>query len=165
MQAAPAPVSGRREALEREIARLRDERHREDEPSPPEILTPEEERRRVEAELAALERQLLSEAVDPSWSSGATASLQTDLSALAERDGFSLVAVECRTELCRATLRWDNYEAAVKTGMHLPERAIPGLNCAKTIWFEEPSNPADSYASSLFLDCSEQRAGNTDLVK
>lgn len=160
-----APALGRLEALEREMARWRDERNRDHEPTPQELQNPEEERRRVEVGFAELERHLLTEPVDPSWSGGATESLRNDLGAIAERDGFSLLAAECRTEMCRATLRWDNYEAAVKTGMRLPERAIPGLNCAKTIWLKVPDNPAAPYSTSLFLDCSEQRAGNADVIK
>lgn len=164
IQASP----GRLEALEKEVAHLRAERaeHPErTEPSLTELPSPEEERKLVETQFGELERQLLADPVDPSWSSGAAESLRNDLSAVAATDGFNLVAVECRTEMCRATLRWESYEAAVKTGMRLPERAIPGLNCAKSIWLKEPEQPAGPYSSSLYLDCSEQRAGIADVIR
>ena len=160
--------SGRLEALEREVASLRSERSEPpastsptEIPSPP---NPEEERRRVEAQFSELERQLQADPVDPSWSSGATESLRNDLSAVAREQGFDLVAVECRTDMCRATLRWNNYEAALRTGMLLPERAIPGLNCVKSIWLKEPDNPDGLYSSNLYLDCTEQRTGNVDII-
>ena len=160
--------SGRLEALEREVASLRSDRR--DSPagiSPTESQNPpnpEEERKRVETQFSELERQLQADPVDPSWSSGATESLRNDLSAVAREQGFDLVAAECRTDMCRATLRWNSYEAAVRTGMHLPERAIPGLNCVKSIWFKEPDNPDGPYSSNLYLDCTEQRAGNVDII-
>lgn len=166
VQASP----GRLEALEKEVAHLRSEHTARTgliEPASPgtEIPSPEEERKLVEAQFGELERHLLADPVDPAWSSGAAESLRNDLSAVAATDGFNLVAVECRTEMCRATLRWESYEAAVKTGMRLPERAIPGLNCAKSIWLKEPDQPASPYSSSLYLDCSEQRAGIADVIR
>ena len=164
LQASP----GRLEALEQKVEHLRNERNEHSERNDPpatEILSPEEERKLVETQFGELERHLLADPVDPSWSSGAAELLRSDLSGIAGKDGFHLVAVECRTEMCRATLRWENYEAAVKTGMRLPERAIPGLNCAKSIWLKEPENPAGSYSSSLYLDCSEQRAGIADVIR
>jgi hypothetical protein len=159
----PQAAPGRVEALEQEVARLRDRGDAHDAPAPPD--DPEEDRRRVAARFAEFERHLQAEPVDPAWSGGAAESLRGDLGAAARSDGFDLVAVECRTETCRATLRWSSYEAAVRTGMHLPERAIPGLNCAKSIWLEEPSNPSEPYSGNLFLDCSEQRAGTTDVIR
>ncbi|HWO26765.1 MAG TPA: hypothetical protein VNO30_48885 [Kofleriaceae bacterium] len=170
VQASP----GRLEALEKEVEHLRNERNEHNErnernerndPPVTEIQNPEEERKRVEAQFGELERHLLADPVDPSWSGGAAELLRNDLSGITGKDGFNLVTVECRTEMCRATLQWENYEAAVKTGMRLPERAIPGLNCAKSIWLKEPENPAGSYSSSLYLDCSEQRAGIADIIR
>jgi len=161
LQASP----GRMEALEQEVARLRDRRDAHDEPAPQPPDDPEEDRKRVEARFAEFERHLQAEPVDPAWSGGATESLRSDLGAAARADGFDLVAVECRTATCRATLRWSSYDAAVRTGMHLPERAMPGLNCAKSIWLKEPSNPSEPYSGNLFLDCSEQRAGTTDVIR
>jgi hypothetical protein len=93
-----------------------------------------------------------------------TESLRSDLSAVATKAGFNLVAAECRTQMCRATLQWDSYGAALKTGAQLAERAIPGLNCVKSIWLKEPDNPSAPYSSSLFLDCNEQRAGTADTI-
>jgi hypothetical protein len=156
---------GRLEAPDQALARLRDERdvpdgHDEHTPPQPASPDPEEERRRVEARFGELEQRLLAEPVDPAWSSEAMELLRKDLSAITRSGGFELAAVECRTTMCRATLRWDNYGAAVKAGLHLPELATPGLNCTTGIWLEEPSSPAESYSSNLFLDCSEQRAVN-----
>lgn len=158
---------GRLEALEREVAHLRDERTARDQDTSTlaaEVLDPQAERQRVMARFSELEHRLLADPMDPSWSRPATESLRSDLNAMAAKAGFDVVATECRTEMCRATLRWDNYEAALKTGVHLAERAIPGLNCVKSIWLKEPENPSESYSSSLFLDCSEQRAGNVDTI-
>jgi hypothetical protein len=161
--------SWRLAALEQEVARMRmrDEPAGQTEPPPTELPSPEEERRRVEDHFTELERQLLAEPVDPSWSGGATESLRTSLSGVGANDGFDLLAAECRTQTCRATLRWPSYEAAVETGMRLPERAIPGLNCTSSIWLKEPApgQAAGSYAASLFLDCSEQRAGTVDNIQ
>ena len=158
-------ASGRLEALEQAVARLHGERDGQREDPPAELPSPEEERASVAARFAELEQRLLADPVDPAWSGGATESLRKDLGAVAEQDGFELIAAECRTEMCRATLRWTSYEAAVKTGMRLPERTIPGLNCAASIWLDEPDRPAGAYSSNLFLDCSEQRAGKVDVVQ
>ncbi|HEX2689686.1 MAG TPA: hypothetical protein VHN14_23875 [Kofleriaceae bacterium] len=155
--------SGRLAALEGEVARLRADRT-EHASTPSDEPDPQAERARVEAQFSEFERRLLADPVDPSWSGVATESLRSDLSAAAREGEFSLVAVECRTELCRATLQWDSYEAARRTGMHLAERAIPGLNCTKSIWLKEPDHPDAPYSSNLFLDCSEQRAGTTDTI-
>jgi hypothetical protein len=162
-------LPGRVQALEREVARLRDERsERAERVEPPgtdaEAPDPQADRRRVEARFSELERQLLADPIDPSWSPMATESLQNHMTATAKTNGFVLVAAECRTALCRATLRWDTYEAALKTGMQLPEQAIPGLNCARSIFLEESSNPLEPYSASLFLDCREQRAGRAGAI-
>ena len=155
---------GRLDRLEQEMAHLRNERNEPPSATPEVLPSPQEDQRRLEARFAGLERQLMAEPVDASWSRAATESLRNDLSAAAKDAGFKLVAAECRTEMCRATLQWANYEAALKTGMRLPERLIPGLNCVRSVWLKEPDDPAGPYSSNLFLDCSEQRAGNVDTI-
>lgn len=169
----PAPASrsiiaqaelGRLEALEQEVGRLGNQRGELPSAMPAQAPDPEQERTRVAARFSDLERRLQADPVDPSWSSGATASLHNDISAASRRYKFSLLTAECRTEMCRATLQWDNYAAAVKTGTLLALRAIPGLNCVKNIWLKEPADPSVPYSSELYLECSGQRAGTVDNI-
>jgi hypothetical protein len=125
---------------------------------------PEEERRQLEQRFGDLERRLAADPIDPSWSRQATGRLQTDLTSAGTTLGFSVVAAECRTEMCRARLQWNDYGAAVKTGLGLPERAIPGLNCVKSIWLKEPQPGGSSYSADLYLDCTEQRTGQVATI-
>jgi len=150
-------------ALEREVVRLREHGEPLDTPAT-DIPDPDHARELAAARFSELERRLLAEQVDPSWGSAATGALRRDLSAAAKNSDFALIAAECRTEMCRATLQWNNYDAALMTGMQLPVRAIPGLNCIKTIWLKEPDGRDKPYSADFFLDCSAQRAGTVDTI-
>lgn len=93
---------------QQEIAQLREGKIRQDVASEPDLAPdPHKERERLQLQFAELEQRLESDPLDPSRSREATAYLETDLSGWGQKAGFSLIAAECRTEICRAT--WSDY--------------------------------------------------------
>ena len=74
-------------------------------------LTPEEEQVQAvayaEEQIERYEATLLTEAVDPAWSTGAQDSL-SDAFYQAAPDGVALAATECRASLCRMDFSFDD---------------------------------------------------------
>src|SRR5690606_5151550 len=90
--------------------------------------------------------------------------LGAGMSSWGEQLGFTVVEAECKTTMCRASLEWEDYEAAKRTGLRLPERQLPGLNCNRHIWLDEPADPTKPYSTDFYLDCTDQRAGLVEVV-
>jgi hypothetical protein len=147
-------------ALERRVRELQ-EAHAPPAGSPLAEITsdPAEIRRNVKEMYAELDRAHDRDAPDPRWAPGATSHLVTGLTALGERLGFTVGATDCKTTTCRATVTWGNYATAHATGVQLVEELFEGLSCAQKINLLEPSDPNAPYATQLYLDCTELRAG------
>lgn len=127
-------------------------------------LTYEENHRQLEAMFSGLQRLFGEDPPDPDWSATGTAFLDAGMSAWGQQLGFSVRDVECKTTMCRATVEWEDYAAAQSTGLRLPEREIPGLNCNRHIWLEEPEDPTEPYSADFYLDCTDQRAGLVEVA-
>lgn len=154
-------------ALEREVDRMRSEMEAmadQGEAEPPAIPSPEEERRHLEQVYGAYDQRFEAESYDPSWSGQATSHLGNALQQIKNVGEFSVVSAECKSAVCRASLRWDNYDSAVAHGQRLPEQRIPGLNCIRSMWLKEPTNPQAPYTAELYLDCAAQRGGLAEAV-
>jgi hypothetical protein len=160
----------RLDALEREVARLRQEQEDRRVPlldtvTPANVVSPEVERRHLERRFSELEGQFVRETVDPGWSQEAAFDLERDLASAGKMKGFAVVKSECRSETCRATLQWKSYAAALETGLLLPERTISGMNCVKSIWLKEPSTgEVAPYLADLYLECGKQRREEVDVI-
>jgi len=149
--------------LQAEMADLR-RKQTEPGPDPNEEYDPVGEQERLDTEFAQAERRVLEDPIDPNWSGEATRFLQAGLAERAEEAGFTVLLAECKTEVCRATLRFPDYQAAARNGSRLAARTLHGLNCAKSIRLKEPDNPAAPFDASLYLDCSKLRAGEADAL-
>lgn len=121
------------------------------------LRSAEEEEELLRKRYADFERHHRDDPVDPSWAPLAEERLQTGLSALEEEVGIEVLETECKTEVCRAKVEWESYAAAIQTGGHLAEVAMPGLNCTQNIWLEEPSEVEAPYSTYLYLNCQELR--------
>jgi hypothetical protein len=165
-------------ALELEIANLRremlkhsarldekleeDERARESaraEKEPPNIPTAEEDEKIAEARFAGFAARHQRDPVDPAWAPEAQANLKTGLAAIEKEAGIKVLETECKTEVCRAKVEWDNYEAARKTGAMLAQVTLPGLFCGQSLRLEEPLEREARYSTYVYLDCQGMRAG------
>ena len=128
-------------------------------------LDPEEVRRRRDEQYARMEEAHARDSVDPTWAPGARKGLSKGLTQLGETIGFTLGATECKTTSCRATVTWGNYSAARTTGAQLVEHLFGGLNCRQNIRLPEPTDPDAPYTTSLYLDCTDLRAGAVDELR
>jgi hypothetical protein len=113
--------------------------------------------------IAMLQQQHSEERADPSWSPSANGHLERGLRAIGQRAGFSVRDADCRERVCRATVTWDDYQSARKTGHELAEGSFPGLNCVRTIYLPEPPDPTGYYTANFYLDCAKQRAGEAEV--
>ena len=128
------------------------------------VLTAEERRQLTAKHIADADRRFTADPVDPVWTRKATTQLTTTITTVGEKLGYKVVDSECRTQYCRATLRWSDATHAQERGRHLAEMTIPGLNCAQTSWVPDPEPGASEQTTKLFLDCAELRAGTADNI-
>jgi hypothetical protein len=150
MQAATAPASGPETKVEPVAERP--------------ALTAEERRAHTAKQIADADRRFTSDPVDPKWTPKATSQLTTSVTTAGEKLGYKLLDAECRTQYCRATLRWSNPDHAHDRGHELAEMTIPGLNCAQTSWIPDTEPGATELTTKLFLDCADLRAGTADAI-
>lgn len=154
-------------ALERQISEMRPATNAEaKDPTPLEeaSLDPEEARRQVHNEFAEFDRQHERDLPDPDWSPSATRYFATGLAALAEKVGFSVGALDCKTTTCRAIVTWPDYLTARRTRARVVEESFQGLNCEQRILMPEPSDPNAPYSTRLQLDCTDLRAGTVEAL-
>lgn len=156
-------------ALEAAVRRLEvsqshtmDDEGAENEPEGDNSPTPEEARLHVVDTFSQLEKRHEEDPVDLEWAGPAEKHLNEGLQSLSEKMRLSVLNAECKTEMCRAEVEWENYATAKESGLRLAEVIVPGLNCAQSIWLDEPKDPDSRYSAKLYLDCANQRAGLVD---
>jgi hypothetical protein len=121
-------------------------------------LPPEERRAKLLRRLNDRVRQHASEAVDPAWSAKAVASLKPEMGSLAQAGGFVVGNLDCRTTLCRASIKWPNYPAAMAGYMGLLRHPFQ-LNCIREAYvpLAEGAKETDEYEGTMIFDCTGAR--------
>lgn len=125
---------------------------------------PDEYEHPFERKLLRERSEFDNEIVDFTWAPTAENDLDSGLGDLQDQLGFELVNAECRTNRCKATVAFDNYELAELHGSQLAEVSIPGLNCAQSIVLSRPGDTSASYQAELILDCTQQVQGKVSPV-
>ena len=100
--------------------------------------------------------------VDPEWAPDAESHLEHALELWSLKADARVVDAECKTEVCRAKIEWQDYATARTQGAALAEMEIPGLNCSQRIGLQEPEDRKLAYSAYLYLDCSKLRSGMVD---
>jgi len=156
--------SSQLEAIEDEVAALREELADANSPGRPSGKASREEQRvqDIEQEFAERERRYAEDPPDPGWAPTATRNLKASLTELGRELEFAVDAAECRTTMCRASMTWNDYRPARAAGAELVHRVFPGLNCAKSIWLKEPLDRDSTYGAELYLDCTDRRTAGTE---
>lgn len=124
---------------------------------PPKPLSPEQSRERSIRVANEQNSRFASEAIDADWAGDAARTLQENLGAAAAAGNWSSASVECRTAMCKGTLRWPTYHLANDSLMTLLTTQYT-KNCAVTVTLPQPDNADASYEGNIFFDCSEDRA-------
>jgi hypothetical protein len=105
---------------------------------------------------AAWKRVHAAEARDATWAQAAERRLQA---ALLERpempQGFQVLAVDCRTTRCDATLSWPSYTAASQS---FEKVLTTKMGCASSILLDDPEDPTKPYQAHAHYDCEGMRA-------
>jgi hypothetical protein len=73
---------------------------------------------------------------------------------------FALLDVECRSETCRAVVRWDSLALAKENYQRLVVTPIR-VNCGRTILIPDAEGPGPVEAT-LILDCAEWKATGSE---
>jgi hypothetical protein len=144
-------------AIEERIDGLSKAEARAAEPAAP--RDPEEGRRLLAEKTSELNRLHEQERPDPTWSLHAEQALSKGLDNLGGALGFSVKNAECKTTRCRAVVQWPDRDAAERSASQLAERSFPELNCEQTVLRSDPTDARVSGMVTLYLNCSQQRAG------
>jgi hypothetical protein len=97
------------------------------------------------------------EARDTAWARDEETAFNATLGGGAERGGYKIVNIDCRTTLCTAELEWPSY-AQASTGY--PEALhvdMPG--CESAILLEPPADASRPYRATARYDCENSRTG------
>jgi hypothetical protein len=107
----------------------------------------------------AREASFDAEPVDRSWAADTARSFQGELDAF-EGTTFRAGSVDCRTKVCRASLTWNSYEAALAESKALVTHSY-ATNCTKELLTPEPEGaPGSPYSANLYFDCGNLRKSN-----
>jgi hypothetical protein len=123
-------------------------------PAPP--VAPDQSARRYEEQI----RNHDAEPADPRWAPRTTSFIETDLRSLAIAGTFTLVAVDCRTQLCVAELEWPSPDKAGVEYATLVQHIYPA-NCARTLVLPEAASPGQPVKAKLLFECASWRAGGS----
>ncbi len=118
-------------------------------PSPEEIRRADEDTiSRWADELIAFEN----EPVDVSYVRQVTLPLQRGVTSLGERSNFEVANLECRSSMCRASLRSRTYADALQAAPKLAHESYE-VNCAVRVVMPPPSDPEQPYESNVLYRC------------
>lgn len=120
--------------------------------------TMQDPQKRSEAFLNKLNDNFERQGYDSVWAPFAAETVQKELSALSESAGFEVKKIECRTNGCKATVEFDNYQQARMNAHQLVLQPF-SLECASGITVPEPGNESENqpYEATLFLEnCARQ---------
>ncbi len=106
-----------------------------------------------EAFLKKLNNNFERQGYDSAWAPSAAETVEKELSALSETAGFEVQKVECRTNGCKATVKFDNYQQAKMNAQQLVLQPF-SLECASGITVPEPGADLENqpYEATLFLE-------------
>jgi len=128
------------------------------EPPPPAARpSPEDERANVARVEADFMSRMAAEGVDPKWAGGARASVERDLTALAENQNFTVRAVECKTTICSADLEWPESTTTKPSAKALAMQRYE-IGCAHFAGISVPEGASKTYTAKVFFDCEKTRA-------
>jgi hypothetical protein len=102
-------------------------------------------------------RQHRAEPVDPDWGPRTTELFNADLERLADFAEIQIGEVECRTESCRAVVRWDSMDTATANYQRLVVTPVR-VNCTRTILLPEADQVEGAVEATLVFDCAEWKA-------
>lgn len=103
------------------------------------------------------ESSFAAEPVDRRWAADTARSFQGELDGFGGTT-FRAGAVDCRTNVCRASLTWSSYEAALAESKALVTHGY-ATNCTKELLTPEPEGaPGSPYTAHLYFDCGNLRS-------
>jgi hypothetical protein len=105
------------------------------------------------------EQEFVTEQIDPTWGPRAQKTLGDELSTVSEQGSFTVQSVECKTSLCRARLKWNNFSDAGANWRNVLHRNF-SENCGHEVHVPPATNPEAPYELSFYFDCTESRAGS-----
>jgi hypothetical protein len=97
------------------------------------------------------------EPLDATWARSATGSFQGDLAELGTDKGFRVLNVDCRSSSCVGLLEWPSFDQAIKNYVSVVHQRY-GLNCARGMSLDEPSDRSAPYQASVLFMCNESGA-------
>jgi hypothetical protein len=107
-------------------------------------------------------RQHLEEPVDPDWGPRTKALVEEAFETLAELAPINVRDIDCRSESCRAVIRWESLASATETYQRLVVSPIR-LGCGRTILL--PDGPATGPVEvTMTFDCAEWKAKGSEPV-
>jgi hypothetical protein len=132
-----------------------------DSPKPepePAVRTEEEQAVALRDRRDERQRQHDHEARDTPWATRVESELGNALSAVAERGGFSLGDVECRSTSCTASIRWPSFVAS-REGAQLLARLPLETACRRTMLLPAPEEGSDTaaYEARVFFSCAREQ--------
>ena len=120
-------------------------------------MSPEEQAAAAEQAHRRWTDRYTAERPDPAFAASAAGSLRRELGTLADKGGFRVVDVDCRTTMCLASVEWPSY-ALVADGANQIMAHPYAVNCAMETRFPPPDDPAKAYQASVYFDCEHYRA-------
>lgn len=125
--------------------------------APPSVPSPEQELKVVQARHEEWKALHAAEVRDATWAREEETAFNVALGATAERGGYKVVGVDCRTTLCTAELEWPSFTLASSQYAHALHVEVPG--CESAILLEPPVDPSRPYRATARYDCEDARAG------
>jgi hypothetical protein len=120
-------------------------------------FTSEQSREHAIRRLAEKEKAFAAEGIDHGWASDASRALMEDVERVSTATGSAVSAIECRTSLCRGSIRWRSYSDAA-TNLLQVISAPTARSCSTFMATPAPADPTAPYESTIFFDCAEDRA-------
>ena len=126
-------------------------------PSPEATMTREEATAVAREKYATWREVHAAEARDEAWARSAESRLEA---ALVEARGAAqspeIIAVDCRTTRCKATLEWPSRGEAVET---FQQALAVKMGCESAILLDQPVVEGEPYRAFAHYDCQDDRAG------
>lgn len=94
---------------------------------------------------------------DVLWAPVAERALQDDLALLQDDGVLEASAIDCRSSLCRATVRYEDFADAPRNAARILHHMY-GINCGVEVYAPRPEDPSGEFEATVIFDCSEARA-------
>jgi hypothetical protein len=93
------------------------------------------------------------EPLDSAWSASTETTISDELTAFADKSGFTLENVRCRSKSCLAELKWANYSEARSHWADVIQHRYEKSNCAREVFIPETAEPDRPYSATVVFEC------------